>query len=166
MPNHLSFPSKALFFCCLSGLVVAVQAQGPEPLPPKRVECNCAELRFTLKPGGSQSFQLPVVQSPVRIEVSETANNGGTQEPSELMYALVNQDPSSKQLTWIGTNNDGSASGSSSLQGKIIARIFGGSAPTTNATLEVVAAPTRTLAIAQNAATTSIPGQYIVKFYF
>lgn len=166
MPKKLSFPSQVLFFCCLASLVVSVQAQTPETEPPKRVECNCAELRFTLKPGGSQTFVLPAVQSPVRIEVSFTAANGGTQEPSELMYAVVNQDPSSKQITWIGTNNDGSASGSSSLKGNLIARIFGGGPPTTNASLEVVTAATRTLAIKQNAATTSIPGHYIVRFYF
>lgn len=166
MSNKLSFPPRALFFCCLVSLVVPAQAQSPKPVPPRRVVCNCAELRFTLKPGASQNFVLPAVQSPVRIEVSFTLLNGGTQEPSELMYALVNQDPSSKQLTWIGTNNDGSASGSSSLKGTLIASIFGGGPPTTNASLEVAAAPTRTLAIKQNAATTILPGHYVVRFYF
>ena len=161
-----SFSSKLLFVCCMAAFAVPVHSQTPDPLPPKQVQCNCAELRFTLKPGGSQEFILPAVQSPVRIEVTVTANNGGTQEPSEIMYAVVNQDPSSKQITWVGTNNDGTTSGSSSLKGNIIARIFGGSAPTTNSTLEVIAAPTRTLAIKQNAATTSIPGIYVVKFYF
>jgi len=102
----------------------------------------------------------------VRIEVSFTLLNGGTQEPSELMYAVVNQDPSSKQLTWIGTNNDGSTSGSSSLKGNLIASIFGGGPPTTNASLEVAVAATRTLAIKQNAATTALPGHYVVRFYF
>jgi hypothetical protein len=166
MSNKLNFRSNALFFCCLVSLVVPAQAHSPKPVPPKRVVCNCADLRFTLKPGASQNFVLPAVQSPVRIEVSFTLANGGTQEPSELMYAVVNQDPSSKQLTWIGTNNDDSTSGSSSLKGTLIASIFGGAPPTTNASLEVAAAPTGTVVIKQNAATTAIPGNYVIKFYF
>jgi hypothetical protein len=166
MQNKPRFTSQALFFCCLVSFALPARAQKPEPVPPKRAVCNCAELRFTLKPGASQTFVLPAVQSPVRIEVSFTALNGGTQEPSELMYAVVNQDPSSKQITWIGTNSDGTNSGSSSLKGTLIASIFGGGSSTTNASLEVVAAPTRTLAIKQNAATTAIPGHYIVRFYF
>ncbi len=166
MSNKLCFSCKALFFCCLTGLVVSVQAQAQKPEPPKRVTCNCAELRFTLKPGGAREFALPAVQSPVRIEVSFTLANGGTQEPSELMYAVVNQDPSSKQITWIGTNSDGSAAGSSSLKGNLIASIFGGGPPTTNVTLEVAVATAGTLAIKQNAATTARPGEYVVRFYF
>jgi len=165
MSIKLSFASKALLFCLL-GLAVSAQAQSPNPEPPKRIPCNCAELRFTLKPGASQDLVLPAVQSPVRIEVSFSLLNGGTQEPSELMYAVVNWDPSSKQLTWIGTNNDGSTSGSSSLKGNLIASIFGGGPPTTNASLEVAAAATHTLAIKQNAATTILPGHCVVRFYF
>jgi hypothetical protein len=166
MSNRLPGIFKVLPVCFLAGFDTVAQAQTPKPLPPKRVTCSCGELQFVLKPGGSQTFILPAVQSSVRIEVSFTGLNGGTQEPSELMYALVNQDPSSKQMTWIGTNNDGSTSGSSSLKGSLIASIFGGAAPTTNATLEVATAATRTLVIKQNAATTIIPGHYIVRFYF
>jgi hypothetical protein len=166
MSNKINGLFNVLFVCGLAALPAAAQAQTPKSLPPKRIVCSCAELRFILKPGASQTFLLPAVQSPVRIEVSFTLLNAGTQEPSELMYAVVNQDPSSKQLTWIGTNNDGSTAGSSSLKGNLIASIFGGAPPTTNASLEVASAPARTLAIKQNAATTIIPGHYIVRFYF
>jgi len=131
-----------------------------------RGDCRCSELRFTLQPGGSHDFILPLAQSPVHIEVSFTLNNGGTQEPRELMYAVVNQDPASKQITWIGTNSDGSSSGSSSLKGKTIASIFGGGPGTTNASMNVAAAPTRTLSINQNASTTTKPGEYVVRIYF
>jgi hypothetical protein len=147
--------------CCLN-----VYAQGMPQGKQEPVPCNCRELRFTLQPGAGHNFVLPLAQTPIRIEVSVTANNGGTQEPSELMYALVNQDPSSKQLTWIGTNSDGSTSGSSSLKSKIIARIFGGGPNTVNATLNVQAAATRALAINQNASTTSVPCEYVVKIYY
>ena len=128
--------------------------------------CHCSQLSFTLNPGATHNFPLPAAQSPVRIDVSFTLLNGGTQEPSELMCAVVNQDPSSKQVTWIGTNNDGTTSGSSSLKGKAIAHIFGGASPTINATLEVINAATGTLGIAQNSGTTALPGHYIVKMYF
>ncbi len=82
------------------------------------------------------------------------------------MYALVNQDPSSKQLTWIGTNNDGSASGSSSLKGKNIANIFGGGPGTVNVSLDVANATARTLTVNQHSDTTSKPGDYVVRLYY
>jgi hypothetical protein len=166
MQKNISLPCTLLVASCLMSAVVPALAQGSPAEPPKRVECSCSELGFTLAPGGSQSFVVPAVQSPVRIEVSFTLANGGTQEPSELMYAVVNRDPSSKQFTWIGTNSDGSTSGSSSLKGALIASIFGGGPSTTNASLEVGSASVGTLAIKQNAATTRIPGHYIVKLYF
>jgi hypothetical protein len=164
MSNKLSF--KVVLLLGLYGAsCLTVHAQSGVQGREEPVTCNCRELRFTLQPGAGHNFVLPVTQNPIRIEVSVTANNGGTQEPSELMYALINQDPSSKQLTWIGTNSDGSTSGSSSLKGKIIARIFGGGPGTVNATLNVQAA-TRALAINQNAGTTSVPDEYVVKMYY
>jgi len=166
MSRKLTILSSAAFLCCLPVLVAVVRAQGSKPVPPKRVPCNCAELRFTLKPGASQSFILPAAQIPIRVDVSFSLLNAGTQEPSELMSALINQDSSSQQLTWIGTSSDGSSRGSTSLNGSLIASIFGGAAPTTNASLEVVAANTRTIAVKQNAATTALPGHYIVHLSF
>jgi len=164
MPAKLSVKLNVLALC-LAAVLIAAQAQTEKPVPIEGI-CRCGELRFTLPPGGSKDFILPVVQSPVHVEVSFTLNNGGTQEPSELMYAVVNQDPASKQITWIGTNSDGSTSGSSSLKGKTIARIFGGGSSTTNVSLDVAAAATRTLSINQNASTTIKPGDYVVKVYF
>lgn len=163
MSNRFSLTLSVLLGLGFTSLAAA---QNAAPMAERTEGCHCQELRFTLKPGSGHNFVLPVTQSPVHIEVSFTGNNGGTQEPSELMYAVVNQDPSSKQLTWIGTNSDGSQSGSSSLKGKTIASIFGGGPSTTNASLVVVAAPTRAVAVTQNANTTSIPGQYVVRIYF
>jgi hypothetical protein len=164
MSSRSSF-KLTLFLGLLTTCLIGAYAQ-PLQGQEERAECGCRELRFTLQPGAGHNFVLPDVQGPVRIEVSFTLNNGGTQEPSELMYAVVNQDPASKQITWIGTSSNGSTSGSSSLKGKIIASIFGGGPGTTNATLNVVAAPTRALAINQNASTTSKPGEYVVRIYF
>ena len=124
------------------------------------------ELRFTLNPGATTTFTLPAKQSPVRIAISETLNNGGTQIPTELMQALVNQDPKSLQFTWIGTNSDGSVTAGTSLSGTTIARIVCGSSSCTIATLSVASTSAGTLEITQNSATTSLPGQYVVKILF
>jgi hypothetical protein len=66
------------------------------------------ELSFDVAPGASASFALPKTQWPVRIDVSFSLLNNGTQAPSEIMYAVVNQDSLSSKITWVGTNNDAS----------------------------------------------------------
>lgn len=124
------------------------------------------EIRFTLNPGASFAFSLPATQSPVRIEVSFTLANGGTQVPSELMYAVINRDTFSNQLTWIGTNSDGSTLGANSISSTTIARIFGGSPSTTNVALVVSVPSSGTVRVFQSAATTALPGRYVVKIYF
>ncbi len=124
------------------------------------------QLTFTIAPGGSQSFALPAKQVPIRIEISFSLQNGGTQTPSEIMYAVVNQDSSSGQVSWVGTNNDGTQSGSSSLTSTDIAHIYGGASPTVNATLAVDNLGTGTLKLTQNANTTSIAGHYVVDLWF
>jgi hypothetical protein len=123
------------------------------------------ELTFTLEPGATRNFNLPAGQGPVRIDVSFTLANGGAQETSELMSAVVNRDADSKQITWIGTNSDGSTAGSSSLKGKTIASILGGE-HSARASLEVVDATAGTLGIRQDARTTTKAGKYVVKMYY
>jgi len=124
------------------------------------------QLTFTIAPGGSQSFALPSKQVPVRIEVTFSLLNAGTQTPSEIMYAVVNQDPQSGQMTWVGTNNDGTQSGANSISSTDIAHIFGGASPTVNATLAVDNLGAGTLKLTQNAATTILSGHYIVDLWF
>ena len=99
------------------------------------------------------------------MEVTFSLLNGGTQTQSEIMYAVVNKDPSSGQLTWVGTNNDGSQSGASTVSATEIAHIFGGASPTVNATLAVDSPAAGTLKITQNAATTILPGHYVVDLW-
>jgi hypothetical protein len=165
MSTRFSLKPAVLLCLFLTTSLIAGHAQRAATAPPS-TPCKCGTYRFTLQPGGSFEFNLPVVQNPVRIEVSFTANNGGTQTPSELMYAVVNQDPSSKQLTWIGTNSDGSTSGSNTLEATNIANIFGGASSVANASLNVASAATATLNITQNASTTTIPCDYVVRIYF
>jgi flagellar hook assembly protein FlgD len=80
------------------------------------------------------------------------------------MWALVNWDngpEGSEQITWIGTNSDGTTLGSNSVQSTTIASIFG--APTT---LTVSDAATGTLEVTRSSAGTIINGNYIVRMYY
>ncbi len=126
------------------------------------------EISFSLNPGDSKSFALPKKQVPVRIEITFTLENGGTQTPSEVMFAVVNQDPVSNHMTWVGTNNDSTsqAGNTSSPPSTVIANIFGGGAPTVNASLEVDDLTASTLKVVQHSGTTIIPGSYIVHLWF
>jgi hypothetical protein len=122
--------------------------------------------QFVVPPGGHVCFALPAVQFPVHVMISETLLNGGTQTPSEVFEAIVNQDPKSTQMTWIGTNSDGTQKGSNSLVTPLIASLWGGAAPTVNAELRVCSLPNRQIGIFQNARTTALPGHYDVTLLF
>ena len=81
---------------------------------------TCAEAgtihdTFTLAPGASHKIVLPAAGAPVQVTVSVTANNGGTQTPSEIGYAVVNEDVKSRQVTWVGTSSDGSTQAGTSI---------------------------------------------------
>jgi hypothetical protein len=167
MSNKLA--SYLFILClCLSSFAALAQSQktsSASRLPP--ITVNVRQYTFFLKPGGSFTFPLPKVASPIRIEISSPSTNGGVQTPSELMWALVNLDSVSHNITWIGTNSDGSTLGSNSLTGNgVLANIYGGSAPTTIASLVVANASAGTLSVTQSSATTSITAKYIVRVYF
>jgi len=117
------------------------------------------ELAFSINSGESYSFALPKVQAPVRIEVSFSLLNGGTETPSEIMYAVVNQDQQSGQMTWIGTNSDGSQLGSNSTVNTQIASIGGG-----DTVLEVDSLENGTVKMTQGSS--SIAGHYIVHLWY
>jgi hypothetical protein len=141
--------------------------------PPQRVFGNTDQRvwRLSVAPGGSATFPLPVAQVPVHIAVSFSLLNGGTQVPSEIMYAVVNQDEKSSKFSWVGTNNDGSVQvGTSNRSGSnpLIARICGGGCPTTNATLEVGSDQTvpGTLKLTVNRATVSRTATFVVTMLY
>ncbi|MCL5021888.1 MAG: hypothetical protein M1497_00690 [Nitrospirae bacterium] len=126
------------------------------------------ELTFDLDPGASFSFPLPKKQSPVRIEVTVSRMNGGTQTPTEIMYAVVNQDPVSNEMTWIGTNSDGSVVATNTLDSTddVIAVICGGACPTYDDRLLVNDLSDSTVKIESNAATVSVKSSYVVHLWF
>jgi hypothetical protein len=168
MSNKFARHFFIILCLCLSSFGALAQSQetsSASNLPP--ITVNVRQYTFFLKPGGSFTFSLPKVASPIRIEISFPSTNAGVQTPSELMWALVNLDSDSHNITWIGSNSDGSALGSNSLTGSgIIANIYGGSAPTTIASLIVANASAGTLSVTQSSTTTSITGKYIVREYF
>ncbi len=139
---------KKTVFAAALGLLIGFsvapfhQLQG-QPGGVPAIAAHHQELAFGIAPYASQVFAIPVVDKPVRIEVSFSLANGGTQTPSEIMYAVVNQDSSSTRFTWVGTNNDGSQQAGTSIPPTTgetipaIARICGGNCLVTNAALEV-----------------------------
>ena len=85
------------------------------------------------------------------------------------MWALVNWDSGadgSNQITWIGTNSDGSTLGSNSLQRGAIANIYGGSSSIVVSSLTVSDAATGTLEITRSSTATIIDGNYVVRIYY
>jgi hypothetical protein len=120
-------------------------------------------LSFALVSGDSHSFSLPEKQDPIRIDVSYSVLNGGTTAPSEIMSAIVNQDPSSGQMTWIGTNSNGSMQASTSVTSTTIATLYNGSTASTAARLQVSSLSNHTLRVVQVAPVT---GHYIVSIWY
>jgi hypothetical protein len=116
---------------------------------------------FTLAPGASKSFPIPVVGAPVTLSGTITLKNHGTQTPSALVGALVNEDASSGQLTWIGTNGDGSVTVGTTLSAKVVASYAFGNAVIT-AGAASAASVRGTLTVTQSATQTILPGTYAI----
>jgi hypothetical protein len=82
-----------------------------------------------------------------------------------VMWALVNKDSGNGNITWIGTNSDGTVVGSNSLQSTDIANITCGSGCTVSS-LTVANASAGELAITRSSSTTRIVSSYIVRLYY
>jgi hypothetical protein len=164
MSNKLA--GRLFILClCVSGLAALAQSQTTSSTTNLLV--NVTQIKFSLTPGASKTFILPKVSQPIRIEISAPSSNGGVQEPSELMWALVNWDfgtEGSNQITWIGTNSNGSTLGSNSVQSGTIANIYGGSSSIVISSLKVSDVATGTLEITRSS--TTIDGNYVVRMYY
>lgn len=147
------------------GLSAAPSAVRAAVTPNTIVEANHSILVFSVAPGATHVFAFPIVQRPVRIDISESALNGGTQNPTELLSVVVNQDPKSTQFTWIGMNSDGTNTAGNSGVGNTIAQITCG-ANCIVATLAVNSLSPARLSLSQNATTTGGPYQYIVSMWW
>jgi len=126
---------------------------------------NYVKDTFSLPPGGSKTIPLPAVQVPIRVMVSVTLKNGGTQTPSELMTAVVNTDPSSHQVTWIGTNSDGTQSAGTTLGTPLVASIDHGNDNLTAKPPEP-SAPHGSLVISQSATRSIKEAFYVVTLIY
>jgi len=152
---------QLLVGCGLIGLTAVAMPGSAAAASPSYLK-----VQFTLAPGASKVIPLPAGQIPIRVAVSFSLKNGGTQTPSELMTALVNEDPSSQQLTWIGTNSDGSQGAGTTLSSDLIASIDSGNvdllaeAPATSAT------PNGALVVSQSSTRTARTGSYIVTLIY
>lgn len=155
-----------LVYLGISSLAFA-QDQAGKPTQPGVQSVIVVQVRqysFNLEPGGSYNLTLPHVTTPIRIEITNGQANGAVQEPSELMWALVNF-INGNHVTWIGTNSDGTTSGSNSAQNTTIANIVCGPSCII-ASLTVTDPYTGTLSLTQNATTTGVSGHYIVRMYY
>src|ERR1700722_505831 len=83
--NRAKFRSipKLLYPAVLSVAAVA----GASSAHAQTFQTALTEQDFTLSPGASHILVFPVAYVPVRITVSFSLENGGTQTPSELMTA-------------------------------------------------------------------------------
>lgn len=138
------------------------------PLPAARAASpNVVRYEFVLAPGGSKTIGMPVILSPVDMLVSLSAENNGTQTPSALAHALVNEDPKSRELTWIGTSSDGTTVAGTTLSSSEIAII--GPSPG-NLIITAVPggadSPLGKLVFTQSAAQTTIDIRYVVTLIY
>jgi hypothetical protein len=117
----------------LLALALAVGAFGSLPGAASAGEINNV---YVVAPSAHVCFPLPAVQLPIHVMIS-ALRPGGTQTPSELIEAIINQDALSTQMTWIGTNSDGTQTGSSSLATPVIAKLWAAPLPHIFAELRV-----------------------------
>ena len=160
---------RGLLLLCSCVSLFSALTQAQTTYSANNLVVNVIDMRFTLSPAGTQTFNLPNVATPIRIEISSPSSNGSTQNPSELMTALVNWDNGSSgshQITWIGTNSDGSTVGSNSGKSATIASIFAGSSTSAVSLLKVFTASAGQVQITRNAAVTSAAGNYVVRIYY
>lgn len=82
-------------------------------------------LHYLMQPGTSRTIAMPA-SGLARVEVAASFPSPPAELPaSNVMTALVSYEPETHHLTWIGTNSDGTQSGSNEGQSRSIASICG-----------------------------------------
>jgi hypothetical protein len=122
-------------------------------------------LTVTLSPGASYVFKIPDTNDPVRIDIAKPSTNGGVQTPSEVFSALVNADGNGAGISWIGTNSDGTQTGSSTIDTNDVANMVCGP-NCVIAWLRVASISGHTLRLTANAATSIIRERYVVNIWY
>lgn len=116
-----------------------------------------AHHKFSLGNNAHQTIKLPVSSEPIQMLVSVSSGNGATGSPSELAYAVVNEDSVSGNVTWIGTSNNGATAAGSTQNTGSVATI--GSA-TITALARTTAAPNGSLVFTEGGTVNKV--HYIV----
>jgi hypothetical protein len=153
--------AAAVAVACVSGVAYAASTNTTSVVRGPDHE----RLSFTLKPGASHTFSLPKANDPIRIDIAKVSTNGGVQTPSEVFSALLNVDQNGAGMSWIGTNSDGTQTGSSTIAGTDIANLVCGSGCLI-ASLNAGSAPARTVVLSTNAATSIINETYVVNIWY
>jgi hypothetical protein len=117
----LGFSAVAALVCVAAN--AAPFSDQPDPAVVKVGAATVVHHKFALAPGGSKTINLPVSSEPVQLLLSFSLNNGGTSTPSELAYAVVNEDAQSGNVTWIGTSSNGTTAAGTTLDGGNIATV-------------------------------------------
>jgi hypothetical protein len=121
--------SKSLGRATASLLTVALCAPAaavaqPQPIFGGSVLAHHRELTFTIGSGGEASFELPVKQKPVRIEVSFLFS--GSQDPPRVISGVVAQAATSGKMNWISIDNQGNVRASDPTSSAVIASFCSG----------------------------------------
>jgi len=125
------------------------------------------QLTITLAPGAAQSFNLPVADQPVEIQIDNYSTNGGVQTPSEVFSALANYNANGAGMSWVGTNNDGTQSAGNSFDvssGPVTTETCGTSCVI--ATLSVSDAATGEVTLSTNPDTNTIDNTFVVDLWY
>jgi len=116
---------------------------------------------FTIAPGHSDAFPMPVAGKPVHVDVSVNFTNGTTVSPTELMSALIEQNPTTGVITFIGTNSDGTVAANNTNFSTVMSSLLVPGQLTPDAILIVTTPPPFQLGIYQYPQTTT-SGTYTV----
>jgi hypothetical protein len=143
--------AAAALVCAAAAAASAAQAASP----------IAVRYSFSLAPGGSTTISLPAIQSPIEVLFSETSLNGGTQTPSAVAHAVVNEDPRSLHVTWVGTKSDGTPTAGTSIPtgSPEVLDIGGGN-------VVITAKAGGKLVVTQSASRTAVRGAYILTFIY
>jgi hypothetical protein len=96
----------------------------PQPIFGGTLLAHHKELTFTIGSGGEASFELPVKQKPVRIDVSFLFS--GSQEGPRVISAVVGQAATSGNMNWISIDNQGNVRASDPTGSHVIASFCSG----------------------------------------
>jgi hypothetical protein len=141
----LGLSAAAALVCSAANAAPFPEQNSPDVV--KAAAPTIAHHKFSLGSNAHQTIKLPVSSEPIQMLLSLSSGNGGTGNPSELAYAVLNQDSVSGDVTWIGTSSNGTTEAGTTQGSGYIATV--GSAIIT-ALARTTGAPNGSLVITQS----------------